>query len=184
MKKGFTIVELVISMAIFAIILVTTSTIFVTALKNYQIGATKSALGKDLNFTIDDISKNIKQATIAENYNSYSLSSTTLVLALPTTDQNGNFLYDGATRLKDYVIYFQVDNTLHKITYSTPSSVRAAENGIEKTLLSDIKNLNFEYLPGTTNPATISVSIETGRTIQNTEVTAREKVLANLRNRQ
>ena len=185
MKKGFTIVELVISMALFSIILVATSSIFVTALKNYQINITKSDFQKEVNFSLDDINKNIKLAIeVPLTYGSYSLSQNILILALPTTDSSANFIYEDGAPLKDYVIYYSENGNLHKVTHADPSGIRANQNGEDKIILGNLTNVNYSYFPGLTGASQVEATIEVGKIVQKTNIKIEGKRLANLRNKQ
>jgi prepilin-type N-terminal cleavage/methylation domain-containing protein len=179
--RGYTIIELVISMAILAVIMAAVGTIFVTSLKNYRTESQKSVFQRELNFVIDNIVKDTKQATaVPENYDTFSLSQTVYILALPATNSSGDFLYNGGVFEKDYLVYYLSGNELKIKTYANANGQR--DDG-EETLLKNASAVNFTYSPGLTNAGQITISItesvDVGRT-----VTLTERRMANLRNKE
>lgn len=181
MKKGYTLIELVISMAILAVIMAAVATILVTSLKNYRTESQKSTFQKELNFVIDNMCKDIKEAAEApENYNPYTLSPTVLILAIPATDSSNNFIYTGDVLEKDVVVYYLSGQELKRKVIANALGTRESS---DNTILANVSDLVFTYSPGITNAgqikAHVTVSANVGRTI-----TLSSERLANLRNKE
>jgi prepilin-type N-terminal cleavage/methylation domain-containing protein len=189
MKKGFTIVELVISIGLLSIILVAVSSIFITAIKNYQIGFARSSIQKEINFSVDDINKNIKLAVevpTAYPATGETLGGNTLILALPSITNQGAFIYQGGILQKDYFIYTLSSGALHKKVYST-AGVRANQNNSDNVIISYVLNTNaspiFSYFPDAVTARQVQINLKSGRTVEKTNVAITGSRLADLRNK-
>lgn len=182
MKKGYTLIELVISIAILATIMMAVSSIFFTSLKNYRAESQKSSFQRELNFVIDNIAKDVKQAAeVPQIYEEIELSSTVLILALPAVDNDHNFIYSGDVLEKDYLVYSISGNDLIRNTYASLSGTRETE---EDTLLSSVSALDFSYSPGLTDAGQVTISITQSIGVGNRTVTLTEGRMANLRNKE
>jgi prepilin-type N-terminal cleavage/methylation domain-containing protein len=187
MKKGFTIVELVISMALLAIILVAVSSIFITAIKNYQISFARSTLQKEINFTVDDINKNIRIAAGVESTNGSgdNRGPNTLILSLPATDANGNFIYQSGVLQVDTFTYSLSSGNLHKKIKST-TGTRLAQNNSDVVILNNVVNTLsdpiFSYLPSDI-PRQVQINLKVGRTVEKTNIRLTGSRLTDLRNK-
>lgn len=180
-RGGYTLIELVISIAILAIIMAAVASIFMTSLKNYRTESQKSAFQRELNFTVDNIAKDVKLAAEAPGtYDTFELSSTVLILAVPAHDASKNFIYTGDVLEKDYIIYYLSGQDLKKKTYANLLGER--ESG-ETTLLSNVSATDFSYSPGMIDPGQIKVTITQSVSVGRT-VTLTEERFANLRNKE
>ncbi|MDD3678704.1 MAG: prepilin-type N-terminal cleavage/methylation domain-containing protein [Patescibacteria group bacterium] len=181
-KNGFTLAELLIAMVLLSIIMAAVSAIFSVALKNYQVSFAQSGLQKDVNLVVDSISRDIKQSVaIPKEYGEITRSSTTLILALPSIDENQNFIYNADLLEKDFIIYQKINEDLHKIVFANPASTRYQQNNQNKIIMENVSDLSFIYTPvdHTTNVNfSLSVSILVSKT--NLEITAEST--ANRRN--
>jgi prepilin-type N-terminal cleavage/methylation domain-containing protein len=181
MKKGYTLIELIISMAILAVIMAAVATIFVTSIKNYRTESQKSAFQRELNFVVDNISKDVKEAAeVPQNYDVFALAPTVLILAIPATNSSNNFIYTGEVLEKDYVVYYLLNQELKRKIYANPLGSRQSS---ENTIMKNVSNLAFTYSPGITNAGQVNtrviVSANVGRI-----VTLSVERLANLRNKE
>jgi prepilin-type N-terminal cleavage/methylation domain-containing protein len=184
MKKGLTLVELLVSMVIFSIILAATSNIFIVALKNYQVSMAKSSLQNEVNFLLDDIANNAKLATeIPASYDIYNRPESQLILAVPAIDASRNFLYSGSNLLKDYYVYYLDNGSLHKKIFSNnEASIRFSENGIDSVVLTGVETTSpFTYPPG---QSSVQINFSAIKTVKNIKIKVVESRLVNLRNKQ
>lgn len=166
-------------MAILGVIMAAVAVIFVTALKNYRTESEKTVLQRNINFALDNITRDAKEATaIPESHDTFTTSENTLVLALPAENVSDNFVYSGNTLVKDYIIYYLDGNNLKRKVYANAAGTRTSE---EKTVLKNVTSLSFTYLPdiatksGVKTAMTTSVDVGKG-------ITLSEERSTNLRN--
>lgn len=187
MKKGYTLIELLISISILAVIMAAVATIFITSIKNYRTESQKSTFQKELNFVVDNIAKDVKEAAeVPEKTedNVFFLSPAippVLILAIPATNSSNDFIYnvDGLME-KDYVVYYLSGQDLKRKIYANNSGSKESS---DNTILKNVSNLTFTYSPTFFDAGQvkteITVSIDVGRT-----VTLSAERLANLRNKE
>lgn len=193
MKKGFTIFEVIVTISLLAIITMVTSSIFVTALKNYQINFQKTNFQKDLNFVVDDIDKNVKLATNVQysydvfNSNPIAGASNTLILELPSTDAAGNFIYISGALKKDVIVYYLENGALHRKIYASSSGIRYPQNNQDVILINNVINNAtsplFSFLPDTSIAKQIKVDLKLGKMVEKTNVRLTGTRTATLRNK-
>ena len=109
MKKetGFTLIEVIITLTLITIVLGILVSIYIFNVRTFQIELWRSKLQTETQTILDKIISDTKLATeISENYNEYSTSSDTIILAVPAVDESQNFLYAGEQFKKDYIIYY------------------------------------------------------------------------------
>jgi prepilin-type N-terminal cleavage/methylation domain-containing protein len=184
-SKGFTLIELLVVIALLGVILAALTSIYVSALKNNQMSFAKSGFQKDLNFTIDDLNKNIKQASgVLPAYGGDSLSTTTLIITLPAIDANGSFLYTngGLTLLTDTFVYTLSGTSLHKKIFAVASSVRYPQNNSDKIIATNVSRLYFSYYPTQVAPENIKTEIDISKVIEKTTVKVTGTTTAFMRN--
>jgi len=171
-KKGLTLVELLISIVILGIIFSATASLFSVAIKNYQVSSTQAVLQRETNLAVDNITREIKQSIeIPENY-VVGRSPTVLILALPSIDENENFIYDGSSLEKDYITYSLDGTNLHKTVSANLSSTRSQKNGTDKIVLSNISSLEFTYILNSPGMETTQVNLQmtVSKTVSNTTI--------------
>lgn len=159
-KKGLTLVELVVSIAVLGIIMAAVASLFSVAINNYQFSFTQSTLQRETNFVIDNITRDIKQSVeIPKIYGGINRGSEKLILALPAVDVDENFLYDGSSLKKDYVIYYLDGTSLRKSITADPSSKRVNLNGTDRIILENVSSLSFSYIPNILDIETTQVDV-------------------------
>lgn len=173
-KKGLSIVELLIAIMLLALIMAAVSSIFSVALKNYRVSFSQSTLQREVNLSIDSITRRVKQSveipeTLPEALGDTEKSSTVLILALPAIDDNENFIYNGDTLEKDYYIYYLDGSGLHKSVSANPLSSR---NDSDNLILSEISNLTFSYTPNSPGAeiTKVDISVTVSRTVSKTDI--------------
>lgn len=172
-KRGLTLVELLISIAVLGVILGAVATLFSAAIKNYQVSSAQTVLQRETNTAIDSITRDIKQSIkIAESYNGTERDEHTLILSLPSIDEDENFIYDGSTVEKDYIIYYLDGTNLHKVISANSNSERYQEDATDRIILKNISSLTFSYTPNSPGAETTQVNIETNiaKTISKTSI--------------
>lgn len=181
-QSAFTLIELVISMALLGVIMAAVMSIFSTAIRSYAVNSQKSFLQKELNFTIDNIGKDIKQAVeIPANYDdTFTTNSDTLILALPATESDGDFIYTGGVLEKDYIIYWLSGSDLKKKVYANALGTRTNS---ENTILSNVSSLVYTYTPDALPYTQAKISLTINRTVNNISVAISGERTSNLRNR-
>lgn len=172
--------ELIISIALLGIIMAAVMTLFMIGIKNYRRESQRNFMQKEINFTADDLGMQIKQATDSPaTYDVYTRGPETLVLALPSINADGDFLYYGSELLKDYVIYYLQNSSIHKKIVSDPSSSRSPR---ESTVLNDVSSFNCLYTPPAETEI-IECTIMTSKSISGTNLNFSAVKTAGLRNR-
>lgn len=191
MKKGLTLIELLITITLLSILLISFSSIYISGIKTYREEFAKSQLQTEAQTILDKISTDIKasktteaQFTDSSTGLSYTLNSNTLILLLPAIDNrdsNGqNIIYSGNSMLFDRVIYQKNGNSLTKKVISAPGSARLNENNITKTLSPN--NIAFTFTPVTANANQINLTLTFSKKVGNKTLTTTVRGTANFRN--
>ena len=184
MKKAFTLVELLLVIAILAII----STILTAVIVRYNFFYQRQQLditaSIDNRLILDDMAANARQgvnivADLTVDGNTFTTSATTLILALPTIDQFEQTIFG----VSDYVLYYQ-DSTdpklLRKLIVPDTQSKRPAASQI---LTSNLKTIDFAYNNADPQQAQVlTVILETSKTEAGQERIAKDTIQVKLRN--
>jgi prepilin-type N-terminal cleavage/methylation domain-containing protein len=170
MSKGFTLIEVLFSMMIVAIIMVVVNSVYITGLKELPRNLEKSKIQTNLDYTIDSIFLKIKESNIApDTYtngpNSFNHASSgpqtyknALILQVPAQDTAGNFLYNGSAFQLDTYIYYLSGGNLVKRVYGYSGGKNAAQEGSPTRVLANVSSFNCVYTP-VTDPASITCNI-------------------------
>jgi prepilin-type N-terminal cleavage/methylation domain-containing protein len=181
MKKGYTLIEIIISIAILGSIMAAVGTLFVVAVKNYRTETQKSLFQRELNFVVDNIIKDVKGASIAPTeYDGFELSPSTLILGMPATDSGGDFIYTGENLELDYFVYYLSGSDLKKKVYPNIQSVREQSDNV---ILANVSSHTFSYYPGVGDASQITVSLTVSADVGKV-VSLTEERVTNLRNKQ
>ena len=160
MKKetGFTLIEVIITLTLITIVLGILVSIYIFNVRTFQIELRRSKLQTETQTILDKIISDTKLATeISENYNEYSTSSDTIILAVPAVDESQNFLYAGEQFKKDYIIYYSSNNNLYKVISADPSGSR--ESTPSPVKLSGYTTCQFSYDPDIEDAEKINVNL-------------------------
>lgn len=160
-RRGLTLLELLVSMAIMAIILVVIVNVFIASLQfttneqsRIDVGLSASRIFSNLDEDLRQGRQVLTSATI--NGVTYTTSGTTLVLALPA-------LVGGALTNNNDVLVMYVDNTSHQLTEIVAPYVdanNAVNNSTRPGGISQLTtNAQAIYFRYTTNDPTQSDSL-------------------------
>jgi prepilin-type N-terminal cleavage/methylation domain-containing protein len=179
-KKGLTIIELTIAIALLSIISAAIFSLFATATKNYTLQSQKSLMQKELNFVIDALANEIKSATGTEDeHEGSTLSENTLILKLPALDESSNFIYGPAGMEFDYIIYTLGGTQLRKVVSPHINSKRPPKDSV---VLADVSAFLLSYQPNQLTPKAIETTISLNRTVGKNNVRLEAKRSGYMRN--
>lgn len=187
MKKGTTILELLIAIIILAIMMTVFSAIYINGVTSFRNEFTTSQLQSTAQTVIDRMNQDIKSARgIESTYEGYTLSDNTLILRVPaiSNDDEEYFIYSGGILQFDIFVYYQSSNEIQRVIYANPSSKRYSKNEQVQTLTKNVIGLSFSYDPDIASPARISTTItlsrDIGKLTRQATVTATAKMRNNL----
>lgn len=155
--KGFTLVELIISVAVAALIGGLLMAIFVNNTGVFYRESSKVSEGLGLNDSLVSIRSSIKQAqAVASSYTSYSSSASELVLKIPSIDSSGNILGS----VYDYIVYTVRQSRLYLKAFPDAASSRKS---LDQILTNNIDSIVFNYFDSlgnaTTPPSAVKVRV-------------------------
>lgn len=181
-RKGFTLIELAIAITLLALISAAVGSMYAVAFRNYQSQSQRQHFQKNINFTIDEINRDIKQAvSVPPTYDTFTNDPTHIILALPATDSSGNFIFNAGVLQKDYVVYYLSNGSVIKKTYAQPGSQRYAQNGSSKTLLSDVSGFVASFTPGGV-PRQVTLGLTLSKVVSKRNISVSATTTADLRN--
>ncbi|MDD3480956.1 MAG: prepilin-type N-terminal cleavage/methylation domain-containing protein [Patescibacteria group bacterium] len=184
MKRGFTLIEVIISMVVLGVIIAAMSAIYAVSLREFKIEKNRNEMQRSINFASDELGKNIKQAiNIPENYDTYTRGPETLITELPSIDSDEEYLYNGSDLRTDYIIYYLSGSELHKITLADPLSSRQEVSGSDIIILSNVTNFSCDYDPDVETDV-VSCDIALSQNIYNKDITVNATKTAIKRNQE
>lgn len=167
-KRAFTLVELVIGMALTGIIVLVLGNIFVTNVRLFRDESSAIAITDTNKIALDEITNQIRESqSIAASCTPCGADTTganVIILQLWPLNSSGE-PFDGSGNY-DYIVYKRdsTDNTiLKKIVYPHATSTRAAVNNVLST---DVNILTFTYDNATPSLATeVTIRLKNRKTI-------------------
>lgn len=180
-KRGFTILELLISIAILSIISVIISTIAIRSgiIFEKQTGLVEVRLSN--RFVLDEVATQVRAAKQVEgsftgNGQNFTTGTTTLILKLPSVDSSGSTI-SGAF---DRVVFYLDGARIFKKVFPDATSKRPKTTQI---LTATVKNLNFSYNNvSIASASAVSVNLTTTKTLPSGVQENSDKIEAVLRN--
>lgn len=171
MKKGVTLIELLIVMTILGLMMGTFAGVYANGLRTFRTELTRTQLQTESQTITDRIATDIKKAiTVASTADEKNLGPQTLILTTPAIDDNDNFLLDvNGAQLVDTIIYFSENHILKRKVLANAQSSRNAENGVEKILTTNLETINFSYTYpiGSINPTQIKTDLTVSKMVNN-----------------
>lgn len=152
-NKGFTLLEIVITMGLISIIGVLLVVIIVNSTGVFYKESTRLSEGLHINDTLSSIRENIRQSSgVVTSYTSsgvtYTSSSTQLVLKVGSRDSSNNLI----ANVYDYFVFYQDQNKFWFKVFPDVLSSRKSKNQILTTFL---ETVNFQYFNSATPPVEV-----------------------------
>lgn len=184
MKRAFTLIELLISIALISIISVILTTLIIRYGIFYERQNVDIAANLDNRFILDDISAQVRQAakiatSVTIDGQTFATSQTTIVLKLPALDQNGQTMQN----IFDYVIFWQDSQDLKNFRKKIVPDLQSTRKVVSQILTSNLKSVVFSYNnPDPTQASTVTATLETIKTQGGQTKEAKDAVQVRLRN--
>ncbi|MDD5693187.1 MAG: prepilin-type N-terminal cleavage/methylation domain-containing protein [Patescibacteria group bacterium] len=160
LKKGVTLVELLIAIALMGTIVIAISTMYIIGFKTFREELAQSQLESNAQTILDEITNDTKNAqSVEETYDSYASGANSIILKTPAIDSNKAIIYSGNSMLFDRIIYYYENNKIHKITFAELSSIRYRENNIDKVIDNKTLQLNFIYDPDAVSATLVTINV-------------------------
>lgn len=183
-KSGLTLIELIITLAIISIMILIVAEVYVGGIAQSKTDMKKARLQVEGKSALEGITRNIKLASSVEaTHATYTSDNTNLILKVPAIDSSENFIYSGETRLNDYITYYLDGKNLHRIINSSNITSRFySQDGIDDTLLTNVKSLSFTYDPAVPNTTLVMIDITLEDTTPKVPIDINLKANGRLRN--
>lgn len=184
MKQAFTLIELLISIALISIISVIVTTLVIRygifyERQNVEIGA-----NLDNRFILDDMSSQVRQASkitgsVTIDGQLFTTSITSIILKLPSLDQNGQTM----SNVFDYVLYWQDSQDLKIFKKKIVPDVQSTRKGASQILTTNLKSISFSYNnPDPEQASVVTAVLETVKTQSGQTKEAKDTIQIRLRN--
>ncbi|PIS41569.1 MAG: hypothetical protein COT25_02365 [Candidatus Kerfeldbacteria bacterium CG08_land_8_20_14_0_20_42_7] len=174
-RKGLTLVELLVSIGIIAIVMVIMVTILASQNSSFQEESIRNKLATDQTQALNDIQYNLIsgseiQASYTDNGITYTTDENTVVIAMPTIDAIGDPV---ANQSDMYIIDKPTASSLmHILLITDPQSGRLAQ---DKTAITNVSDLVIRYdNEDPTVSKTFSITLEVS------QVTGKSRVIKSL----
>lgn len=178
---GFTLVELLISLSILAVISLVTVALYTSGSKNTQIEAQKAILQQDNKTVIEKITADVRDAQgVVLQKDTFASSNTTLILSVPAIDATQQILYSGENFIPDYIIYDLFGNTLQKTLIADPGSNRQSSG---PTNILENCSVIFNYLPDLNTASEVEVILSNQVTVGGKVLSSQNITKSKLRNK-
>ena len=192
MKKGFTLIELMIAISIIATISMVSTVVYRTGLRSYPENFEKATIQSKLNFTSDSLADYTKRAVnTLQAYDTFNRNTNTvksiLILQIPalTDTTPPDFIYNGQVIEKDTIVYTLSGGNLVKRYYGNTHGKMAAETGTPKTILTNVSAFSCDYLDIVNGEySRVACTITVTKNIFGRNFSVTSKKTANLRNLQ
>lgn len=187
MKKGFTIIELLQTIAILATIFIVIISLYQVAIREYSINFQKIKIQTSLNFATDSIAQTAKMGlALAPSYGEFTRSAGTVIIEVPALDESGNFIYSGSAIEKDYIIYQLEGGNLEKRIYGNSLGRYANQHGEPNVILKNVTNFSCNFSNQVSGRAdyykTLTFNVTTKEKILDKEISFNVTKTVNLRN--
>ena len=181
---GFTLLEIIIGVAIFSVIAVVVGSVLVGHYKIYDFASTDGDL-KAASLTILErmakVAAESKEIALSHNFGGadFTAGSSTAIFALPAEDASGNIIADAF----DYIAFYKSPTSTKVIEYAEAAAGSVRKSGT-KILSAFVKNLIFSYNNNVPSASTdIKIFLEIEKTVRGTIKNFRNSATVYLRNK-
>lgn len=191
-KKGYTLIETIIVMALIGIIVTVIASLYTTGLKTYSEEVEKTNLQVENRVTLNRLKNDLLQGyriepgwTDPDDSTVYTTSENTVVIAVPAIDSNNDWIYSGNTPDLDHIVYFKDGDNLYKrveASNSDPDKRKISGPSVEATYVSSLI-FSYDQDPGTGLVKTVTADMTLARTIRGRNVSTNYKTTVSLRNK-
>ncbi len=138
-QKGFTLVELIVSVSLFLIVSLFLGYLVTYQFLIYNTQITELNITHDARTALDDIDDYVRQSNrVVANYDSYTTGSQILVLQIKSIDSSNQLI--GATY--DNVVFYSSGSDLFRQVFPNSHSSRLA---VTKKLATNVDTNNFSF---------------------------------------
>ena len=174
-KRGLTLIELLITMSLIGIILVVITSVYLVGFRTFREELASSTVQSNAQTILDQIILDTKNGMLIEspldpfiiNGKTYTTGTNMIVIRLPAIDNDKQIIYSGSDMLYDRIIYYYLNNEIHKVTYAEVSSSRYKNNAADTILDRNALSLSFEYDPDETAATLVKVNLSSTISVGN-----------------
>lgn len=180
-KKGFTVLELTIAMALLAILSVIIATIVIRSGIIFEKQTGSVEVGLSNRFVLDDIAQQVRTAKLVESNftgdgQNFTTGTDTLILKLPSIDNSGAAI----ANTFDRVVYYLNAGKINKKVFPDAASSRKK---ITQILTTTTKTLKFAYNnSNVASTSAVTVDLTTIKKLPSGDRENSDKIEAVLRN--
>jgi prepilin-type N-terminal cleavage/methylation domain-containing protein len=183
MKKGITLIELLITISLISSIMIVTSSVYVTGFKTFKEELTSSIVQSNAQTILDGLTTDIKNGLqIEPTYTTYTTGEDMIIIRVPAVDATGHAIYTGSNMSFDRIIYYYKNNSIHKVIYADAASIRYPKNGRDVILDSKVLELQFAYDPDQASATLVTATISSKMMVGNRDKAITLTGQARLRN--
>lgn len=160
-KRGLTLIELLVTMSLIGIILIVITSVYVTGFRTFKEELASSTVQSNAQTILDAVILDAKNGMLIEPiYGAYTTGPNTIIIRVPATNESKEILYNGSDMVYDRVIYYYLNNEIHKITYAASGSTRYKNDGKDSVLDKNILAMSFEYDPDQSTATLVRVNLD------------------------
>lgn len=164
MKRGLTLIELLITMGLIGSILIVITSVYLVGFRTFQEELASSTVQSDAQTILDAAVTDIKNGILIEptytfGLDTYTTGADTIIIRVPAVNASEQIIYNGSDMLYDRLIYYYEGTEVHKITIADPASIRYKNNGNNAILDKRALNLSFIYDPDQATATLVTVNL-------------------------
>lgn len=143
-QSGFTLIEIMVSVSIFAIIMVVGMGALVNVTQSYQVSHKEKEVHDSLNFILESMTREIR---LGKNHRIFASLPLSIDPQTPGTNGSGNSIGFLANDGRGYFVYsFGVDGKIQRSVYSLSTGQLIQRDNLSSKEIVDIVNLRFSII--------------------------------------
>ena len=189
-NRGFTLVELLITLAIMSVIVLTVSSIYIKVAKINREQAELQSLRTSCRLHTKEINTlilqgfQIEQGPIVINDVSHSSSSSKIIISLISLDASNNYRYQvGDVPYLDYAIYWTSGGDLYEQIYAANSD-QTKRKTVAAHKIDSGASLAFTYTPSLASAKSVTTNLTLSRDIPGKTLSSNYELTAIMRNKE